>query len=164
VQLDAVVGMGSNLGDRLRILELATRRLASAAGPVSPSSGYQGPALGPPQPDYLNAAARISWSGTPRALLGFLLDTEKTFGRQRRERWGPRTLDLDILWIDAVAIDEPDLHVPHRDLGNRAFALIPLLEVAPAARDPRTGVPLADWSRQVNSDHLVKVAPPWRVP
>jgi 2-amino-4-hydroxy-6-hydroxymethyldihydropteridine diphosphokinase len=79
---------------------------------------------------------------SPLALLDELQRIEKDLGRTRGPgdvRWGPRALDLDVLWIDGVVLEEPRLVVPHPRLSERAFALVPLLEVAPSARDPRTG-------------------------
>ncbi len=97
------------------------------------------PVGGPPQPEFFNAAALVVYGGTPLDLLDALLAIEARLGRVRAERWGPRTLDLDILWIDGLAVDDPRLEVPHPRLHERAFALAPLLEIVPDARDPRTG-------------------------
>ena len=162
VVLDCVVGLGSNLGDRLRVLRLAVERLSSA-GPVACSRVYETPAVGPPQPDFLNAAVRLAWSRPPAALLATLLAIERSFGRIRDVRWGPRTLDLDLLWIDGLRVEEPGLVVPHPQLRRRAFALAPLIDVAPEARDPESGVPLASWLRCLDTGALAVVAPAWRV-
>jgi 2-amino-4-hydroxy-6-hydroxymethyldihydropteridine diphosphokinase len=130
--LDVVVGLGSNLGARERLLFDAVQGLAALPGAarVACSSLYASAPLGPPQPDYLNAAMRLRWSGTLPALLAGLLELERAAGRQRRERWGPRTLDLDVLWA-STPCDTPALRVPHPELERRWFALQPLLEVAP---------------------------------
>jgi 2-amino-4-hydroxy-6-hydroxymethyldihydropteridine diphosphokinase len=77
------------------------------------------------------------------ALLDDLLSIEAVLGRIRRERWGPRTIDLDLLWIDGLVVDHPRLAVPHPRLRERAFAVVPLLDVAPDARDPTTDEPFA---------------------
>jgi 2-amino-4-hydroxy-6-hydroxymethyldihydropteridine diphosphokinase len=103
------------------------------------SAIYETVPLGPAQTDYLNAAVRLSTELTPRVLLERLLEIEKKLGRERRERWGPRLIDLDLLWIDGIAVHEPGLVVPHPGLADRAFALAPLLDVAPNACDPETG-------------------------
>lgn len=105
------------------------------------SSLYETGAVGPPQAAYLNAAIRGSYFGVPTALLARLLELERSHGRARRERWGPRTLDLDILWIRGREVSLPDLRIPHPHLAERRFALAPLLDVAPDAADPRTGEP-----------------------
>jgi 2-amino-4-hydroxy-6-hydroxymethyldihydropteridine diphosphokinase len=140
-RLDAVIGLGANLGDRRATLQGAVRRLAAIAEVVAVSSLYETvPVGGPPQPAYLNAAIRLSYEGSPRALLAALLAIERDAGRERRERWGPRILDLDILWIRGVVCSEPGLAVPHPRLRERAFALYPLRDVAADARDPSDGM------------------------
>jgi 2-amino-4-hydroxy-6-hydroxymethyldihydropteridine diphosphokinase len=137
-----VIGLGSNLGDRLEHLRSGVRRLDRLAGePVVCSPVYETEPVGPPQSPFLNAAALFMDARPPRALLESLLSIERELGRVRSERWGPRIIDLDILWIEGVTCDEPQLHVPHASLGERAFALRPLLDLVPLAVDPRTGDP-----------------------
>ncbi|HET9931929.1 MAG TPA: 2-amino-4-hydroxy-6-hydroxymethyldihydropteridine diphosphokinase [Polyangiaceae bacterium] len=135
--LDAVVGLGSNLGDRFSYLRFAVRRLAELGADLRVSGIYETEPLGPPQPRYLNAAVRARFELSPRSLLNSLLEIERAAGRERRERWGARTLDLDLLWIAGVSVNEPDLRVPHPELTRRAFALAPLVELAPEATDPQ---------------------------
>ena len=94
-----------------------------------------------PQGPYLNAAVALEWSASPEALLEVLLRIERERGRIRDVRYGPRTLDLDVLWMEGVTLEHADLTVPHPRLHERVFALLPLLEVAPMARDPKTGEP-----------------------
>jgi 2-amino-4-hydroxy-6-hydroxymethyldihydropteridine diphosphokinase len=140
-----VVGLGSNVGDRLANLRFAASRLAEDARAcvLGRSRVYEtAPVGGPPQGDFLNAAIALSWSGEALELLDACLAIERELGRVRDEtavRFGPRTIDLDILWIDDLAIDHPHLVVPHPRLHERAFALAPLLDVAPDAIDPTTG-------------------------
>jgi 2-amino-4-hydroxy-6-hydroxymethyldihydropteridine diphosphokinase len=134
------------LGDRLATMRRAVAELRALerAKVLALSRVYEtAPVGGPPQPDYLNAAALVEYAASARCLLEDLLAIETRLGRVRTERWGPRAIDLDILWIDGVAIDEPDLVVPHARLTERAFALFPLFDVAPGAIDPRTGAPFA---------------------
>jgi 2-amino-4-hydroxy-6-hydroxymethyldihydropteridine diphosphokinase len=138
--LDAVVGLGSNLGDRVGYLSAGLAGLARLGRLTAVSSLYETAPLGPPQPAFLNAAARLSTTLSPSDLLQALLAIERDQGRIRRERWGPRTLDLDLLWIHGRIVDLPDLTVPHPGLPERAFALVPLIEVVPGASDHRTGV------------------------
>jgi 2-amino-4-hydroxy-6-hydroxymethyldihydropteridine diphosphokinase len=140
----AVIGLGSNLGDRRKNLAAALARLEAIARVERVSRVREtAPVGGPPQPDYLNAAALIEFEGDAHALLSKLMTIEAELGRERRERWGARTIDLDLLWIDGVAVDDPPrLVVPHPRLRERAFALEPLREIEPGARDPRTGEPL----------------------
>lgn len=131
--MDAIVGLGSNLGSREAFLRVAIRLLGAhdhiTVCAVSPP--YVTPPLGPPQPDYLNAAVRITTELAPLALLAHLQRVEQTLGRVREVRWGPRTIDLDVLHAFEGPIDEPGLTVPHPGLRERAFALAPLLDVAP---------------------------------
>lgn len=143
-RLDAVVGLGANLGDRRTTLGRAVAALFAEPGirGRAVSALYETDPVGPPQPDYLNAAVRLELDGTPEALLDVLQAIEQQSGRTRTDRWGPRTLDLDLLWLDGVEVAAARLVVPHPHLHERRFALAPLLDVAPDAVDPRTGTPL----------------------
>jgi 2-amino-4-hydroxy-6-hydroxymethyldihydropteridine diphosphokinase len=161
--LECVVGLGSNLGDRLMLLTLAARRIKARALSVELSRVYETPPHGPPQPDYLNAAIRLEWPGSPDDLLALLLSIEASLGRVRREKWGPRTIDLDILWADGLILATPRLVVPHPELTHRAFALRPLLDLVPLAVDPRSSRPLADFARGLEPSGLRMVVSPWRV-
>lgn len=136
---DTVIGLGSNLGDRLGTLERACQALGLVAELSAVSAVYETAPVGPPQPAFLNAALRLAVPIPPLELLGKVLEIERGFGRIRRERWGPRTLDLDILWIEGFRCELPELTVPHAELAVRPFALVPLLDVAPEATDPVTG-------------------------
>ena len=147
--LRIVAGLGANLGDRLGGLRGAARALDElrATTVIARSRVYESaPAGGPPQPDYLNAATLLSTHLTPRELLDEILQIERQLGRQRPDpvRWGPRPIDIDLLWGSGLQIDEPGLTVPHPRLAERPFALQPLLDVAPEATDPHTGTPYAD--------------------
>ena len=141
--LDVVVGLGTNLGDRLANLRGAVAELTLTCEVVARSTIYETAPVGPPQPDYLNAAVRLSAAATVQELLRVLLAVEQRGGRMRsaETRWGARTIDLDILWVRGLIIATPSLTVPHPRLVERAFALRPLLDVAPEAIDPRTGAP-----------------------
>jgi 2-amino-4-hydroxy-6-hydroxymethyldihydropteridine diphosphokinase len=139
-----VIGLGANLGDRLSTLKSAVSALAGIGSIRAVSHLYETAAVGPPQPDYLNAAVLLESSLEPTALLGELLAIERAHGRQRRERWGARKLDLDLLYSPELRLSEPDLTLPHPELTRRAFALAPLLDVAPEAREPGSGTHYAD--------------------
>lgn len=143
-----VVGLGANLGDPRRAVLKAFDEIAALEGVVeiARSRLYRTrPVGGPPQADYVNAAIAIRTSLAPLALLGRLQAIELGHGRERgEERDLPRTLDLDVLYIEGEVVREPSLEVPHPRLAERAFALIPLLEVAPDARDPETGALYAE--------------------
>src|SRR5690349_9604716 len=111
-----VIGLGANLGDRLSTLKSAVSALAGIGSIRAVSHLYETAAVGPPQPDYLNAAVLLESSLEPTALLGELLAIERAHGRQRRERWGARTLDLDLLYSPELRLSEPDLTLPHPEL------------------------------------------------
>jgi 2-amino-4-hydroxy-6-hydroxymethyldihydropteridine diphosphokinase len=130
-----VVGVGSNLGAREALIRGAGA-LLNARGGIEVrevSEIYETEPLGPPQPRYLNAAFRLETTLAPAELLRVLLRTERRLGRRRvpDERWGPRSIDLDLLWDERGPHESPGLRVPHPELENRSFALAPLLDVAP---------------------------------
>jgi 2-amino-4-hydroxy-6-hydroxymethyldihydropteridine diphosphokinase len=127
----AFLGLGSNLGDRLENLHRALDLLeARGIRVVRSSRVYEtDPVGGPEQPDHLNAVVEVEAPGLARELLEACLAVEEELGRVRGERWGPRTVDLDVLTFDDETIDEPDLQVPHPRMHERGFVLIPLLEL-----------------------------------
>lgn len=130
----AFLGLGSNLGDRLANLQAAVDALQTEPGLwVTASSRVweTAPVGGPPQPDYLNAVIRVETDLSARDLLDVARRAESRLGRVRRERWGARSLDVDILLYDEEQIDEPELVVPHPRMTQRAFVLLPLLELEP---------------------------------
>ena len=131
---EAFLGLGGNLGDRAATLAAAIDDLRAAAGVrvTRVSSLYETPPWGPvPQGAYLNACVAIETTLSARALLDLCLAIEKRHGRERLVRWGPRTLDIDLLLYGAAQIDEPGLIVPHPRMAERAFVLVPLAEIAP---------------------------------
>jgi 2-amino-4-hydroxy-6-hydroxymethyldihydropteridine diphosphokinase len=140
----AAVGLGGNLGDVAATLHDAMHALDALPGTrlARASRLYRTPAWGnTAQPDFVNAAALLETQLDVRDLLDALLDVERRFGRDRElgERWGPRTLDLDLLLYGDAVIDEPGLRVPHPHLHERAFALLPLAEVAAERHVPGLG-------------------------
>ncbi|MBI4582319.1 MAG: 2-amino-4-hydroxy-6-hydroxymethyldihydropteridine diphosphokinase [Planctomycetes bacterium] len=136
----AFIGMGANLGHREATIRAALDRLRQAPGvaAVTSSSLHETAAVGGPagQPPYLNGAARIETTLEPEPLLDLLLNIERMLGRVRREKWGPRIIDLDLLLFDDRVIDTPRLTVPHPRLHERRFVLEPLAEVAGEVRHP----------------------------
>jgi 2-amino-4-hydroxy-6-hydroxymethyldihydropteridine diphosphokinase len=135
------IALGSNLGQSYQILTEAIVVLGHTPGiqVLHHSRIYQTAPVGPPQPDYLNACAILQTTHSPHGLLKILLDIERQFGRVRRERWGPRLLDLDLILYGQEIIQTPDLQVPHPRMRERAFVLVPLADIAPHWRDPITG-------------------------
>ena len=133
----AYLGLGSNLGDRLAHLQAAVDGLARTPGlaVVAVSPVYEtAPVGGPPQDDYLNAVVALDTDLTPHDLLRIAQGLEAAEHRVRRERWGPRTLDVDVLLVGDEVVDDPDLVVPHPRLTERAFVLVPLADLDPAGR------------------------------
>jgi 2-amino-4-hydroxy-6-hydroxymethyldihydropteridine diphosphokinase len=130
-----LLGLGSNLGDRRRTIREA---IDSLPGVVAVSGLYETDPVGGPsgQGPYLNLVVAIESEASPRNLLGMCHRIESAAGRVRGERWGPRTLDIDILWIDGETVDEPDLLIPHPRMFERRFVLVPLHDVAPDLLPP----------------------------
>jgi len=133
----AHLGIGSNLGDRLAHLQLAVDALARIAGVtvVGVSPVYEtAPVGGPEQPDFLNAVVAVDTTLTGRELLQVAHDIEAAADRVRTVRWGPRTLDVDVLLVGDERIDDPDLVVPHPRMTERAFVVVPLADLEPEWR------------------------------
>ncbi|MEZ5145079.1 MAG: 2-amino-4-hydroxy-6-hydroxymethyldihydropteridine diphosphokinase [Acidimicrobiales bacterium] len=126
----ALLGLGSNLGDRRLHLKEA---IASLSGVVAVSPVYETEAVGGPsgQGAYLNCVVELDTDLSPRDLLGVCHRLESAANRVRDIRWGPRTLDVDILWHEHGPVDEPDLQIPHPRMYERLFVMAPLADVAP---------------------------------
>ena len=138
----AHLALGSNLGDRLANLQGAVDGLAATDGItlVALSAVYEtDPVGGPVQDDYLNAVVEVTTTLEPHDLLAVCGRLEQAAHRVRIERWGPRTLDVDVLLIDDLTIDTPDLEVPHPRMWERTFVLAPLRDVAPDLVDRPVG-------------------------
>jgi 2-amino-4-hydroxy-6-hydroxymethyldihydropteridine diphosphokinase len=133
----AYVGVGANLGDREATIRTA---LAALPGVVAVSALRETEPVGVvDQPPFLNGAAALETQLSARELLDLLLAVERELGRERGERWGPRTIDLDLLLFGGETIDEPGLTVPHPRLHERRFALEPLVDLDPELAIPGRG-------------------------
>ena len=152
----AYVALGSNLNQpRERVLE-AFERLAGVRDTRLElrSSLYLTHPMGPQnQPDFVNAAAGLLTQLSAQELLGELLHIERAMGRDRQERWGPRIVDLDLLWMPGTPIDEPNLKLPHPGVSERNFVLYPLSDIAPTLAIPGHGR-VASLKSRVNSDGI----------
>lgn len=137
----AYLALGSNLGDRALHLLEALARLSQLPETrlLRLSSVYETLPVGPPQPLYLNQVAELETGLPPEALLAFILEIERALGRLRREKWGPRTLDLDLLLYGKLVLSSPSLTLPHPRLHERAFVLVPLCDLIPEAIHPVLG-------------------------
>ncbi|MGV1003328.1 MAG: 2-amino-4-hydroxy-6-hydroxymethyldihydropteridine diphosphokinase [Candidatus Nanopelagicales bacterium] len=163
----AVLALGGNLGDSVATLRAAVGFIADTPElMVRGVSGlWQTAAVGgPPQPDYLNAVLLVSTIGSPRELLVTAHCAEQAAGRERRERWGPRTLDVDILAFDSLNSDDPELTLPHPRAHLRAFVLAPWSELTPewpltAAGRTQT---VAQWLAEVRDQEVAPAEPAGR--
>ena len=138
----AYVGLGANLGSREETLRRAVELLGDADGVevLTVSELRETDPVGVvDQPRFLNGAAALDTTRTPRELLDLLLEIERSLGRVREERWGPRTVDLDLLVYGDDVVDEPGLRVPHPYLHERRFALEPLADLDPELEVPGRG-------------------------
>lgn len=142
-KVQAFIGIGSNVGDRMSFCRRAVEELANTEGIdlVGTSSLYETTPLGgPPQRSFVNLVVELATSLDARRLLEVCKGTEQRLGRGDADiRWGPRVVDLDILTFDAEKISEPDLEIPHPRMTERRFVLVPLFELAPDAADPWGG-------------------------
>jgi 2-amino-4-hydroxy-6-hydroxymethyldihydropteridine diphosphokinase len=170
--ITALLGLGGNVGDVLANLQAACRAMVGdEVNLVDCSAVYESEPWGKTdQPRFLNLVLEVETSLSPRALLQRCLEVEKGLGRVRAERWGPRTVDIDILLYGDRVIDEPGLQVPHPRLHLRSFALLPLLQLKPTATwpggkaegdvPPIKGQPLASFAPAlIRSQPLTPVMP-----
>lgn len=161
----AFIGLGANLGAAEATLQSAVAALRALPDTRLDglSSLYRSAPLGPAgQDDYLNAVARLQTTLAPHALLQALQGIEEGHGRVRLERWGPRTLDLDLLLYGNDRIASRDLSVPHPEISNRNFVVVPLLEIVPTTRLP-DGSRLADLAAAHDRSGLsvLRAGPAW---
>ncbi len=154
--MNIIIGLGGNVGDVRSAFDQAVAALGESAGLeiYGRSSLYRSAAVGPEQPSYLNAAIMVAVETSARDFLALCLRIEATAGRDRskEERWGPRTLDLDLLIADALVCRGPMIDLPHPRLAERAFALIPAAEIAPEWVHPLKGRTLADLAVKVSAE------------
>ncbi len=162
----AAIGLGGNVGNSRAFMTAAIERLAAVPGieVEAVSALYKTAPWGKlDQPPFLNAAVRIDTELTPRALLEACLAVERALGRERLERWGPRTIDIDVLVFGSVTLDEPGLTLPHPRLTERAFALAPLVDVMPDIEI--AGQPARAWLEALGLTGIEQIAAPdWHLP
>ena len=147
------IALGSNLGDSITILENSLTVINSTPGInlEAVSSWYRTKPIGLPQPDYLNGCAILNVRQTPEELLALLQAIELQFGRVRNEKWGARTLDLDIILYDDLIINTSNLTIPHPRMHERAFVLVPLAQIAADWQEPRTGKAIAQLAEKIDT-------------
>jgi 2-amino-4-hydroxy-6-hydroxymethyldihydropteridine diphosphokinase len=152
----AYVAIGSNLSDPPARVREAFERLSAlpATSSVQRSRLYKTRPMGPQdQPYFVNAAAGLLTQLTARGLLDALLEIEKAMGRNRQERWGPRVIDLDLIWMVGETIDEPGLTLPHPGVSTRNFVLYPLADIAPTLAIPGHGK-VSELSQRAGDDGI----------
>jgi 2-amino-4-hydroxy-6-hydroxymethyldihydropteridine diphosphokinase len=157
----AVLGLGGNIGDTRSLMAAAIERLAKnpEIELQSVSALYHTPPWGKTdQPPFLNAAVKIETTLSPTALLKRALGVERELGRERGERWGPRTIDIDILLYGTDLVDQPGLRIPHPRLKERAFALAPLVDVVPDAEV--SGRRASEWLAESDRAGMERLAEP----
>jgi 2-amino-4-hydroxy-6-hydroxymethyldihydropteridine diphosphokinase len=157
--IECFIGLGGNLGDRMGNLSVAVSHLMREPALFlrRVSRVYETEPVGPPQPRYLNAVAQVDTLLSARALLRVLFGVEEAMGRVRRERWTAREIDLDLLLFGDRVIDGPFLQVPHPQLEQRAFVLVPLCELAPQAVHPRLNVTFDELRQRLPDSDLAGV-------
>jgi len=161
---DAVLALGANLGDRESTLRSATAALANQPGiEVRAASGawQTAPVGGPRQPDYLNAVLLVRTRLSPRGLLAACHRVEAGLGRERGVRWGPRTLDVDVITYGDLVVRAPDVELPHPRAAGRAFVLAPWNQADPQAVLPGAGGPhqVVDLLREAADRDTVQLRP-----
>jgi 2-amino-4-hydroxy-6-hydroxymethyldihydropteridine diphosphokinase len=159
---DALIGMGGNVGDVRATLDRAVVALCDGGDVrlLARSADYRTPPWGvTDQPAFINICLAVATALPPRALLDRALSIERAFGRNRASelRWGPRTLDIDIIAFDDLVLDEPGLTLPHPRLFERAFVLAPLAEIAPDRAI--AGIKVADALRRIGTEGIEKLPP-----
>ena len=157
--LSSAIALGSNLGDSLTILQGAIAALTQSPHitVTTCSSIYTTAPVGPPQPDYYNACALLNTDLAPEEMLRTLLQIEAKFGRVRRERWGPRLLDLDLLLFGNIVMTTPTLQLPHPRMHERPFVLVSLAEIAPHWVDPISGKAIAQLAAGVSHEGVERL-------
>ena len=156
----AALGVGSNLGNRLVNLRTALRHLKAAAGVkiIRASDVFETPPWGvTDQPYFLNACVLAECALQPEELLKLLKGIEEKMGRRTTRRWGERVIDLDILAMDSLVYDSPDLHIPHKDMHQRGFVLIPLAQILPRWVHPITGRTADDMASDFRDPEPVRI-------
>ncbi len=156
LSIPCAIALGGNLNNPAETFSKALARLNDHPQIVVTvrSPWYSNPPMGPPQPDFLNGCALLNTTLSPDALLTTLLETETAMGRVRQVHWGPRTLDLDLLLYGDRIVELDHLTVPHPGLGDRAFVLQPLADIAPDWVDPRSGLTIQQLRQRVDCSSI----------
>lgn len=155
----AGISLGSNMGDRLGSLRQASQMIkCMGVSIIAASDVFETAPWGVrEQPWFLNACLLAETQDSPRELLSKLQEVEKKLGRVSRYRWGPREIDLDLLFMDGLTVDEKDLVLPHPEMHNRSFVLVPLNQVAPGWVHPLLHRSISEMVRQFPDEGLLRI-------
>jgi 2-amino-4-hydroxy-6-hydroxymethyldihydropteridine diphosphokinase len=154
------IALGTNLGQRLQNLKKAAKALSPTVAVRMQSSIYETPPWGYlDQPQFLNQVVQAETALHPSNLLAFLKDVERQMGREITHKYGPRLIDLDILFYDDLILDTPKLTIPHPHIAERAFVLVPLADLDPDLRHPITSLTVKEMLKNVRSDKIQLYAP-----
>lgn len=151
----AYVAFGANMGDAAATFDQVLGELPPEVRVAAVSPAYRTRAIGPEQPDFLNLVAEVTTALSPLQLLHHLQALESAHGRVRDVRWGPRTLDLDVIWYGGLESDGPELTLPHPGAHEREFVLRPLCDLAPDL--PLRGRSAADWLAGLEAQGVVRI-------
>ena len=150
------IALGTNLGERLENLRAAIAALTQKATLLAESHIYETPPWGyEDQPDFLNMVVKVETNLEPEGLLNYLKQIEAKLGREKSVRWGPRLIDLDILFYDELIIDTPPLIIPHPHLHERAFVLVPLADIAPGFTHPIFRRSIKELLAEIDADEII---------
>ena len=153
---EVFIGIGANLGAARENFERAMRGVSEFSTVLAVSSLYESDPVGlPGQPKFTNAVAKVGTELSPFALLGRLKEIEREMGRKKTVRWGPRVIDLDIIFYGDLVMESDSLVIPHPRAHERKFVLEPLLEIEPAAAHPATGKSLKEILSGLGSSRAV---------
>ncbi len=155
-----VLLLGSNQGNAMEFLFEAARRIGQSIGNITAESAtYQTAPWGKTdQPDFLNRLVVVETDKKPTEIMQSILQIEADMGRTRAERWGPRIIDIDLLYAGSQVIDNPGLRVPHPEISKRRFALVPLSELIPDFIHPELGLSQRELLDRCNDSGLVEMA------
>lgn len=153
------LSLGSNIGDRMQYLKNAIKQLSAQLSEVKASSVYQTKPWGKTgQPNFLNMCLMAQTNALPQDLLKKIKLIEKHLGRSSSEKWGPREIDIDILFYDDLIIKEDGLAIPHPEIAARAFVLVPLAELNPDLLHPIKNQPIAELLKNLETTGIEKYA------
>jgi len=153
------IGIGSNLGDSKTNIQKAIKMMEEdgIVKQMQTSSVYLTEPVGPKeQPDFLNSVVKGETDLAPFELFGSLLKIERKLGRKRRQRWGPREIDLDILFYDDRTVNQENLVIPHPEIENRRFVLVPLVEISPDLKHPVSNKNMKDLLKEAKDQSKVE--------